>query len=214
MTTASPAAPPPPAPERKPALMVPGMLKPAAITMVISGGIVALVQLIMTLTDARWTQYGIRPRSLGGLWGVLDAPLLHVNWSHFLANIVPFLIFGFLILLRGLRQFIAVTVLIWLLSGFGVWLIGPGGTVIVGASGLIFGWLTFLVLRGFFSRRLSQILLGLVLLAAWGGIFWGLLPGRADISWQAHLCGALAGLLAAFLVAQADKQVRVASSPL
>ena len=75
----------------------------------------------------------------------------------------------------------------------------------MGASGIVFGWLAFLVVRGVFTRNVGQILVGLVLLSLWGGIFWGVLPGAAGISWQAHLFGAIGGVLAAFLTARADR---------
>lgn len=192
-------------PVKRPAILLPGRVKPSAITIVAFGAVIAIVQIVNSLMDYRLVSAGIKPRTLAGLWGIADAPLLHGSWQHFGANIVPFLVFGFLILIAGLRQFVAVTVLVWVLSGFGVWLTGPAGSVTVGASTLVFGWLTFLVLRGVFSRRFSQIALGLVLLALWGGVFWGVLPGKAGISWQGHLCGAIAGALAAFLVAKADR---------
>lgn len=198
-------------PARRPAILLPGRAKPSAITIIALGAVLTIVQIVNSLMNYRLTEAGIKPRSLVGLWGVADAPLLHASWQHFSANIVPFLIFGFLILIAGIRQFIAVTVLVWIVSGLGVWLTAPSGSVTVGASTLIFGWLAFLVLRGVFSRRLSQIALGLVLLLLWGGIFWGLLPGRADISWQGHLFGAIAGALAAFLVSRADAPQRSTS---
>lgn len=198
-------------PVRKPAILLPGRAKPSAITIIALGAVLTIVQLVNSLMDYRLTEAGIKPRTLVGLWGVADAPLLHGSWQHLGTNIVPFLVFGFLILIAGIRQFIAVTVLVWIVSGLGVWLTAPSGSVTVGASTLIFGWLAFLVLRGVFSRRLSQIALGLVLLAVWGGVFWGLLPGRAGISWQGHLFGAVAGALAAFLVAKADAPGRRAS---
>jgi len=75
----------------------------------------------------------------------------------------------------------------------------------IGASGVIFGWLTFLLVRGFFARSLKQIVLALVLFLIWGGVLWGVLPTDAHISWQAHLFGALAGVLAAWMVARADR---------
>ncbi len=195
-------------------------IKPAAITIASFGVVLVIVQVVNMAMSYRLNDVGIRPRTLGGLWGVLDAPLLHTGWGHLTANLVPLLIFGFLILVSGLRQFVGVTLLVWLISGFGVWLTGPSGApspsgapghVIVGASALVFGWLAFLVLRGFFSRHWGQIAVGVVLLALWGGIFWGLLPGREGIAWQGHLFGALGGALAAFLVAKADAPRKVSA---
>ena len=194
-----------PAKTKRPSVLVPARIKPAVITIGAFGAVLVIVQIVNSLLSYRLVDaLGIEPRTLAGLWGILAAPLLHASWAHLAANIVPVLVFGFLILVSRWQQFVAVTVLVWLVSGIGVWITGPSGYTIVGASTLVFGWLAFLVLRGFFSRHLAQIVLGVVLLALWGGIFWGLLPGREGISWQGHLFGALGGALAAFLVAKAD----------
>jgi membrane associated rhomboid family serine protease len=200
------------APARKrPAIMLPGRARPSAITITVFGVVLLAVQTVNSLMNYRLNAGGIRPRTLSGMWGIADAPLLHTSWQHLAANIVPLLILGFLVLIAGLRQFLAVTILVWIVSGFGVWLTAASGSVTVGASTLVFGWLTFLLLRGVFARRLSQLALGVVLFAVWGGVFWAVLPGRAGISWQGHLFAALAGALAAFLVAKADKPARQAS---
>ncbi|MCD2187062.1 rhomboid family intramembrane serine protease [Actinomycetospora soli] len=147
---------------------------------------------------------GIVPRQVDGLSGILWAPLLHAGWAHLIANSLPFLVLGFLVLAGGLGQFIAVTALVWLLGGFLTWLTGFGITV--GASGVIFGWLAFLLFRGFFARSGRQIVLAVVLFLVYGGVLWGVLPGTPGVSWQAHLFGALAGILAARLVAGADRR--------
>jgi membrane associated rhomboid family serine protease len=145
---------------------------------------------------------GIVPRSVDGLDGILWAPLLHGGWAHLIANTLPFLIFGFLVMAHGIGRFVAVTAVIWLLGGLGVWLTGAPGTVHIGMSGVIFGWLTYLLVRGFFARSGTQILLAVVLFFLWGGILLGVLPGQPGVSWQGHLFGALAGVLAAWLVAR------------
>jgi membrane associated rhomboid family serine protease len=152
---------------------------------------------------------GIRARTVGGLLGVLWAPLLHVGWAHLIGNTLPVVVFGFLAMAGGIGPWIAVTASIWLISGLGVWLIAPAGSVTVGASGLAFGWLTFLLVRGIFNRSVGQIVVALVLLFYWGSVLWGLLPGRTDISWQGHLFGALAGILCAWLVAKANRRLTV-----
>ena len=156
-------------------------------------------------------QDGIEPRQVDGLDGILWAPLLHAGWAHLIANSLPFLVLGFLVLAGGLGQFIAVTALVWLLGGFLTWLTGYGVTV--GASGVIFGWLAFLLFRGFFARSGRQIALAVVLLLLYGGVLWGVLPGTPGVSWQAHLFGALSGILAARLVASADRRTASGSPP-
>lgn len=148
-------------------------------------------------------EYGIEPRAVDGLDGVLFSPMLHGGFEHLAGNTVPLFVLGFLVLAGGLGQFVAVTALVWLLGGFLTWLTGAGLTV--GASGVIFGWLAFLLVRGFFARSGRQIALAFVLFLVYGGVLWGLLPTNPDVSWQAHLFGALAGVVAARLTVAADR---------
>jgi membrane associated rhomboid family serine protease len=156
---------------------------------------------------------GVRPRTFGGLEGIIWAPLLHLGWPHLLSNTLPVLLFGFLAMAAGIGPWIAVTATIWLVSGLGVWLISPGDSITVGASGLAFGWLMFLLVRGLFNRSVGQIVVALVLVFYWGSVLWGLLPGRTDISWQAHAFGALGGILCAWLVAKANpRQPKVSAT--
>ena len=190
--------------------LIPARWQQAAIVPGVLVAVMVVVQIVNSFPALNLVQHaGIEPRRIDGLIGILTAPFVHGSWSHLLANAVPLLIFGFLLMVNGARQFIAVTVLVWLVSGLGVWVTGAAG-VTVGASGIVFGWLAYLVVRGVFTRNLGQIVVGLVLLALWGGIFWGVLPGANGISWQAHLFGALGGVLAAFLTAKADGPRRAA----
>ena len=170
-------------------------------------GVLYLTEAVDTLLGGALDEDGIRPRQLDGLDGVLWAPLLHHGWQHLVANTVPVLAFGFLALAGGVGQFIAVTATIWLVGGLGTWLTGSPG-VHLGASILIFGWLVFLLARGFFARSPGQIVLAVVLFAVWGGVLWGVLPGTMGISWQGHLFGALGGLIAASMVVRAARAGR------
>ena len=151
---------------------------------------------------------GIRPRSLSGLGGVIWAPFLHENWGHLASNTLPILIFGFLAMAGGLAQFVSVTALIWVVSGLGVWATAGSGSITIGASGIAFGWLAFLLVRGLFNRSFGQVVVALVLLFYWGSILWGLIPGQPDISWQGHVFGAIGGVLAAFLATRATARGR------
>lgn len=200
------------APAKKRSLL-PEKVKPAMFTIGGLAAVMVIVQIVNSLMHYDLNdKFGLISRSVGGLDGILFAPLLHASWGHLLGNLVPLLIFGLLLFVGGVRQFVVVTVLVWLVSGVGVWLAGPSNTVTIGASALIFGWLAYLVARGVFTRNIGQILVGVVLLVLWGGLFWtGIvttaardLVGTTGISWQGHLFGAIGGVLAAFLVAKAD----------
>lgn len=145
-------------------------------------------------------RYGIHPRDLASLWGIFLAPLLHVGWVHLGANTVPFVILGWLVMLRGLSNFAVVTGVAILVGGLGVWLLGAPNSVHVGASGLIFGYLGYLLARGYFERSLWAVLLGGAAMVLYGGVLWGLLPGRPGISWEGHLFGFVGGVAAARLL--------------
>ena len=156
------------------------------------------VELLDTVLGHRLDGLGVRPREVDGLDGVAFAPLLHAGWGHLVANTLPLLVFGFLVLMAGVARWLAVTAVVWVVGGAGTWLTGQPGSVHIGASVLAFGWLVYLLLRGAFSRRVGQVLLGLVLLLLYGGLLLGALPGRPGVSWQGHLFGALGGAAAAW----------------
>ncbi|RKT83115.1 Rhomboid family protein [Saccharopolyspora antimicrobica] len=161
---------------------------------------------------ARLDDNGILPRDVSGLDGILWAPLLHVDWAHLWANTLPFLVLGWLVLAGGVGQFIAVTATVWVIGGVGTWVVGAPAYHI-GMSGVIFGWMVFLLVRGFFQRSVAQILVAVALFFYWGGMLWGVLPGKEGISWEGHLFGALGGLLAAWLVARSTRRQVASSGP-
>lgn len=151
-------------------------------------------------------QYGIRPRTERGLWGILASPFLHGGFDHLIGNSVPFLILGWLTMFRERWHFALVTVMAMLLGGLGVWTFGATGSVHIGASGVIFGYLGFLLLSGFFERLFGAILVSLGVGVAYGGLVWGVLPSQPGISWEGHLFGFLAGILAAYVAARLAKR--------
>jgi membrane associated rhomboid family serine protease len=148
--------------------------------------------------------YGIHARDLDGLPEIFTAPLLHAGWDHLAGNSVPFFALGLLVLLGGLARWVVSTLVSVVSSGLTAWLLTPAGTIVLGASGLIFGWLTYLLVRGVWSRRPGQVALAVVILLVYGGLLWGVLPGAAGVSWQAHLGGAVGGVLAAWLLHRRD----------
>ncbi len=175
-----------------------------------------LIELIDQLSRHSLDRNGIRPLEADGLWGIIFAPLLHGSWQHLAANTVPALVLGFLVTLTGMARFVWATAVIWIVGGFGTWLIGDvGGCPIptnhIGASGLIFGWLTFLLVFGWFTRHIWQIVTGIVVLFVYGGVLWGAVPELnrcGGVSWQGHLCGAIAGVLAAYWLSGPERKAR------
>ena len=150
--------------------------------------------------------YGIRPRSFIGLRGILFAPFLHGSFAHLAANTAPFLTLGWLVMLREMSDFFAVTMITMLVSGIGVWLTAPAYSIHIGASGLIFGYFGFLLLRGYFERSFAAILFSLIVGLLYGGIIWGVLPLQYGISWQGHLFGFIGGAIAARLLARPKRR--------
>ena len=143
---------------------------------------------------------GIRPRDTDGLLGILFAPFLHGGFQHLAANTLPLLVLGSLVAAGGRSLFWQVTATVVVLGGLGTWLIAPSGTVTIGASGVVFGYLGYLLVLGVRTRHWLDLLVGLVVLVLYGGLLLGALPWAVDgnVSWQAHLCGALAGGAAAW----------------
>jgi membrane associated rhomboid family serine protease len=172
--------------------------------LVVVGSFVLLLYLIEILNTLMLHSlnrtFGLRPRSIDGLLDILTFPLLHANLTHLVSNTLPLITFGFLVFLSGTRVFVTALASSWLGSGVVVWLIG-GLRVTVGASGLVFGLFAFLLVRGFVNRNWWQIVLSVVLFMVYGGILFGMLPTVASyVSWQAHLGGAIGGVVAALLL--------------
>lgn len=151
-------------------------------------------------------RFGIAPRSLSGLAGIIFSPFLHSDFAHLFANTLPFLILGWWVLLRGLDLFIEVSVIVILVSGLGVWLFAAPNTITIGASGVVFGYLGFLLLRGFFERSWVALFFSVVVLLGYGSLIWGILPLVPGVSWQGHLFGLVGGGLAARILPQGLSQ--------
>lgn len=143
------------------------------------------------------SNFGIHPLDPSALWGIFTAPLLHASWDHLISNTVPGAIFAFFIGMSGSRVFWQVTAFVVIIGGLGTWLIGGVGTNHIGASGMVYGWLVYLLVRGIFNKSFWQIIIGFLLGVAYSGLIWGVLPGTPGVSWQAHLCGSIGGFIAA-----------------
>lgn len=165
----------------------------------ILGTIVAvmwLLEIVDIAMGGRLNYFGIYPRNSIGLRGILLAPFLHGSFQHLLSNTIPFVVMGWFVMLRGISEFFKVSVIVMIASGLGVWLFGASG-LHIGASGVIFGYFGFLLSRAYFERSALSIALSLAVGLFYGGLIWGVLPGRFGISWEGHLFGFLSGIYAA-----------------
>lgn len=180
-----------------------------------AGGFVLLlwvIEIIDVASGGRLDDEGINPRTGDGLWGILFAPVLHGDWAHLIANTVPVLVLGFLVLLSGIGRGLTATGIIWIIGGFGTWLIGGSNTNHIGASILIFGFIAYLLTRGIFTRNLGQLAIGVVVFVLYGSALWGILPRSPGISWQGHLFGAIGGVVAAWLLSADARGARARNS--
>ncbi|MBV7331906.1 rhomboid family intramembrane serine protease [Chloroflexi bacterium TSY] len=174
------------------------------------GGIVLFLWLIefadLIIFRGSLDYLGVYPRTLVGLRNIFFSPFLHSGFGHLISNTFPFLILGGFVLLRGTKDFAQVTLIAAVVSGFGVWLLGGAQTVHIGASGIVFGYLGYLILRGYFERSFVAILIALVTLFFFSGLLWGVLPLRMGISWLGHLFGFVGGGLAAYWIVQQQQK--------
>ena len=157
-----------------------------------------LVHILNAALGYRLCILGIYPRSIPGLLGVFFSPFLHGNFNHIFFNSIPLIILSSLLMLTGIENFLCVTISIILLSGLGVWLFARK-VFHVGASGLIVGYWSYLVVNAYSHPSLVAVLLAFVSIYYFGGIFFSILPGEEGVSWEAHLSGFIAGIAAVYL---------------
>lgn len=149
-----------------------------------------LVVVVDAGLDHRLLRFGIKPRRLDGLSGVLVAPVLHADFGQLAANAIPLLIFGWIMLISGLRYLALVTAACWLASGLVAWLAAPSDSLILGASGVTFGWLGYVLARAWFGRRLVWIGIAIAVLCVFSGTLAGLLPHSGNHTfWAGQLAG-------------------------
>jgi membrane associated rhomboid family serine protease len=200
------------------------MVKRARTAFFVMVGILALLWAIQIINFADsyhlTDNYGIQPRDLGSLPYILTSPFLHVSWTHIEGNSGPLFIFGFLAAYRGIGKFAAVTLITALTSGFAVWFFASAGSVTVGASGVIFGYFGYIMVRGLFDRHGLDVLIGAVMALCFAYQFSVLLPHQG-IAWEGHIGGLIGGIACGWLLrdrrgaraAAPARQASVASSP-
>ena len=155
---------------------------------------------------------GIYPRNLDHVWAIFTAPFLHFSFQHLIANTIPFVFMGVIIAVQGARRLLLVTVIVIVVGGLGTWLIAPAGTDTAGASGVVFGYATYLFARGFFDRSALELLAGLVVGVVWGGALLSSVVPHTGVSWQGHVCGAIGGVVAAYALRR-DRPRQVGPGP-
>lgn len=166
--------------------------------MVAAGVVLWAIEIVNVITGYALNRYGMHPRSVRGLVGIVTMPLLHSDALHLLAGIFPFIIIGWMALVGGGRAFLVTTAVVVLGGGLATWLVGPPRTI-VGSSALVFGWLAYLLARAYFARRIVWILGAAFAIFFFGGLFGGLVPTvHSDVAWQANVCGFAAGVGAAW----------------
>jgi membrane associated rhomboid family serine protease len=180
----------------------------------VMAGFLAVIWVIQLINAADHYQltlsYGIRPRDIGSLPNIFTAPFVHFSWAHIEGNSGPLFIFGFLAAYRGVVKFLGVTVLVMLTSGIAAWLFEPANTVGAGASGVVFGYFGYVMVRGFFDRHVIDIVIGAIMALCFAYQFTVLLP-QAGIGWQAHIGGLAGGVLAGWLFR--DRRPRASAKP-
>lgn len=178
----------------------------------ILGGFVGLMWVVFFANwfffGGRLNLLGIAPHRLVGLRGIIFAPFLHGSLLHLISNTLPFLTLGWLVMWRETRDFWPVTFIIWIVSGLGTWLIGGPTSIHIGASGLVFGYLGYLIMRGYFDRSLPAIAFSVMVIVLYGGMLWGILPLSYGVSWQGHLFGLIGGGIAAYMLSPRSSRRR------
>ena len=171
----------------------------ALLTVAVMLAVLWVLELVDATMHGRLDAYGIRPRTVSGLEGIPTAPLLHAGFQHLISNSFVFAVLGVIAYVSvTVGRFIALIAITVVSSGLGAWAFGASNTVVIGASGVIFGLLGFLLFRGVAERSAGAITVSIMMLVIYGGTISGVLPGVPFVSWQAHLFGFIGGAFAAF----------------
>jgi membrane associated rhomboid family serine protease len=167
-----------------------------------------LIEGINSLDSQRLDNWGgIHARNVGDLWSIGTSWFLHANFSpHLIDNTIPFLFMGAFIALHGARRLLVVTAIVILVGGLGTWLVSPSNVYTVGASGVVFGYATYLFARGLFDRNVAELLVGIVVGFFWGAALVSSVVPHTGVSWQAHVSGAVGGVVAAYVLASRSRR--------
>lgn len=176
--------------------------KGAAIFMLMAVVVLWVLEIIDTILLGLLDRFGIHAQEPMGWVGIFFAPFLHAGFGHLIANSIPLLVLGFLILVGrgGAFRMLWSTLVSTVSSGLAAWILTPAHTIVVGASGVVFGWLTYLMARGFFARDVKSIVISVLVFLLYGSVLWGVFPTQVGVSWQAHLGGAIGGVFAAWVM--------------
>lgn len=164
------------------------------------------VHVVNIFTGGALSNYGIEPRQIGGAYTIATAPLIHADVGHLGSNLAAFVVLGSLVLLQGLRYFVKASAVIILLGGALVWLLGRPGDHI-GASGWIFGLWSLVIALAWFDRSPRNIAIALAVVFFYGGMVFGVLPTQGYVSFESHLFGAIAGVVAAFTLSKKPVEI-------
>lgn len=162
-----------------------------------------VVHLLSLMLNEDLSNLGLLPRNLLGLLGIVTAPLIHADFSHLISNTIPLIILGWIIFSFYPKVSYILFVFIYFFTGLFVWILARQ-VYHIGASGIVYGFVSFLFFSGIFRRDNKSIALALVITFLYGGLVWGMIPGLKGISWESHLFGAITGLIAAYLFRKID----------
>ena len=162
-----------------------------------------IVHSLSVLLNIDFSNLGLLPRNWPGIIGIITAPLIHANYSHLISNTFPLIISGWVIFFFYNKISQLLFIFIYVVTGITVWLFARE-VYHIGASGIVYGFVSFLFFSGIFRKDNKSIALSLIITFLYGGMVWGILPGMKDVSWESHLFGAVTGLAAAFIFRKVD----------
>ncbi len=158
-----------------------------------------LIEVVNTFIGHSLMVLGVVPRDPYGIIGIFTSHFIHGNMDHFVSNIGPFAVLSGFIIWRGVSHYIKISLFIMIMTGSMVWLLGPSMTTIVGASGVVFGYLGYLIGRALFERNQNDVIIAVVVMFIYGGMVFGVFPGTPGVSWEAHLFGLISGIGTAWI---------------